>query len=189
MCREKAWTNFLFTNNQLANGGCYNTSWSLAVQMQFYAVLPLALVMLRPRTPGFRCATNLLWYLMFLILCGQTIIRLCFCSTHPQSCILPHQNPECGILAYCIMKHASQSSGDSDKEKIRCRREAKWTGTIEEHTVQVIDRANLCGAGTVFGTRQQQWWLRHWSTEQCCLPQTASGSTCPSPCLGLSAHI
>ncbi|BDA41092.1 probable nose resistant to fluoxetine protein 6 at N-terminal half [Coccomyxa sp. Obi] len=54
VCQKKAWTNFLFTNNQLANGGCFNTSWSLAVQMQFYAVLPLALVMLKPRTPGFR---------------------------------------------------------------------------------------------------------------------------------------
>lgn len=58
VCRDKAWTNFLFTNNQLANGGCYNTSWSLAVQMQFYAVLPLALVMLRPRAPAFRCAAE-----------------------------------------------------------------------------------------------------------------------------------
>lgn len=56
VCQKMGWTNFLFANNQLPNGGCMNTTWSLAVQMQFYAVLPLALLMLRPRTPGFRQA-------------------------------------------------------------------------------------------------------------------------------------
>ena len=56
VCQKMGWTNFLFANNQLPNGGCMNTTWSLAVQMQFYAVLPLALLILRPRTPGFRWA-------------------------------------------------------------------------------------------------------------------------------------
>ena len=46
--------NLVFLNNQLQNGGCFNTTWSLAVQMQFYAMLPLCLVLLRPRTLGFR---------------------------------------------------------------------------------------------------------------------------------------
>ncbi len=35
-----------------------NTTWSLAVQIQFYTVLPLALLMLRPRAAGFRCALH-----------------------------------------------------------------------------------------------------------------------------------
>ncbi len=46
--------NLVFLNNQLQNGGCYNIAWSLAVQVHFYALLPLGLLLLRPRLPGFR---------------------------------------------------------------------------------------------------------------------------------------
>ncbi|BDA41091.1 hypothetical protein COCOBI_01-7460 [Coccomyxa sp. Obi] len=55
VCRsKKALANFLFQNNQLANGGCYNITWTLAVQMQLYLLLPLALLLLRPQRRGFR---------------------------------------------------------------------------------------------------------------------------------------
>lgn len=54
LCRGQGWMNLVFLNSQLPNGGCYNISWSLAVQVQFYALLPLGLLLLRPRMPGFR---------------------------------------------------------------------------------------------------------------------------------------
>ena len=65
VCRSrKALANFLFQNNQLMNGGCYNITWTLAVQMQFYLLFPLCLLLLQPRKRGFRyphsiCARNL----------------------------------------------------------------------------------------------------------------------------------
>jgi peptidoglycan/LPS O-acetylase OafA/YrhL len=55
VCRSrKAFANFLFQNNQLINGGCYNITWTLAVQMQFYLLFPLCLLLLQPRRRGFR---------------------------------------------------------------------------------------------------------------------------------------
>ncbi|CAL8466626.1 g6162 [Coccomyxa elongata] len=55
VCRSrKALANFLFRNNKLANGGCYNITWTLAVQMHVYLLLPLALLLLRPQRRGFR---------------------------------------------------------------------------------------------------------------------------------------
>ncbi len=44
----------MFQNNQLASGGCYSISWTLAVQMQFYLLFPLCLLLLQPRKRGFR---------------------------------------------------------------------------------------------------------------------------------------
>jgi peptidoglycan/LPS O-acetylase OafA/YrhL len=54
VCKHKGWRNFVFLNNQLPNGGCFNISWSLAVQMQFYLMFPLVLLLLQPQTSGFR---------------------------------------------------------------------------------------------------------------------------------------
>ena len=54
-CAAHWWANLGLLNNQLPAGGCFNITWSLAVQAQFYALLPIALVLLKPRTPGFRC--------------------------------------------------------------------------------------------------------------------------------------
>ena len=54
VCRKQGWMNLAFLNNQLRNGGCFNISWSLAVQVQFYALFPLGLLLLRPRMPRFR---------------------------------------------------------------------------------------------------------------------------------------
>ena len=54
-CATHWWANLVFLNNQLPAGGCFNVTWSLAVQAQFYVLLPLALVLLRPQKPGFRC--------------------------------------------------------------------------------------------------------------------------------------
>ncbi|KAK9841795.1 hypothetical protein WJX81_003721 [Elliptochloris bilobata] len=53
-CARNLWANIVFAHNALPMGGCYSITWSLAVQMQFYAVFPLLLVLLRPSTPGFR---------------------------------------------------------------------------------------------------------------------------------------
>jgi peptidoglycan/LPS O-acetylase OafA/YrhL len=46
--------NYLFQNNHLSNGGCYNTTWTLAALMHFYTLFPLALLLLRPRRAGFK---------------------------------------------------------------------------------------------------------------------------------------
>ncbi len=55
VCRSReALANLVFQNNQLAAGGCYNTTWTIAVQMQFYLLVPLALLLLRLPKRGFR---------------------------------------------------------------------------------------------------------------------------------------
>ena len=54
VCGRHWWLNFAFVNNQQTIGGCFNISWSLAVQMQFYLLLPVWLLLLRPKAPGFR---------------------------------------------------------------------------------------------------------------------------------------
>ena len=54
VCREHGWRNFIFLNNQLPMGGCFNISWSLAVQVHFYVLFPLGVLLLRPKTSGFR---------------------------------------------------------------------------------------------------------------------------------------
>jgi peptidoglycan/LPS O-acetylase OafA/YrhL len=46
--------NYLFQNNHLSNGGCYNITWTLAAQMHFYILFPLVLVVLQPHAPGFK---------------------------------------------------------------------------------------------------------------------------------------
>jgi peptidoglycan/LPS O-acetylase OafA/YrhL len=51
---KSLWRNLVLLNNQMDLGGCFATTWSLCVQMQFYAVFPLALLLLRPHRPGFR---------------------------------------------------------------------------------------------------------------------------------------
>ena len=68
VCRKQGWLNFVFLNNQLRNGGCSNISWSLAVQVHFYALFPLSLLLLRPRMPGFRCGLTMLTTLSLLLL-------------------------------------------------------------------------------------------------------------------------
>ena len=65
------WRTFAFLHNQQRAGGCFHTTWSLAVQMRFYALFPPALLLLRPRAPGFRCRP---------------------CCMKP-SCTKPHANP------------------------------------------------------------------------------------------------
>lgn len=54
VCRKQGWRNLVFLNNQLSNGGCFNISWSLAVQVHFYLLFPLGLLLLRPKRAGFR---------------------------------------------------------------------------------------------------------------------------------------
>ena len=56
VCRSTWWLNLIFMSNQHIIGGCFNITWSLAVQMQFYLLLPAALLVLRPKAPGFRYA-------------------------------------------------------------------------------------------------------------------------------------
>ena len=53
-CRA-VWKTFAFLHNQQSAGGCFHTTWSLAVQMRFYLLFPLALLLLRPKAPGFGC--------------------------------------------------------------------------------------------------------------------------------------
>ena len=54
VCNSLGWLNLVFLNNQHQNGGCFNISWSLAVQVHFYTLFPLGLILLRPKAPGFR---------------------------------------------------------------------------------------------------------------------------------------
>ena len=54
-CPRLLWASFAFLNNLLPFAGCASHTWSTAVQMQFYALVPLVLVMLRPKAPAFRC--------------------------------------------------------------------------------------------------------------------------------------
>jgi peptidoglycan/LPS O-acetylase OafA/YrhL len=57
-CATSLWRNFTFTNNMVDFAGCWNITWSLCVQMQFYAAFPLALLALQPQKPGFRWACD-----------------------------------------------------------------------------------------------------------------------------------
>jgi hypothetical protein len=58
-CPRLLWASFAFVNNALPFAGCASHTWSMAVQMQFYALAPLTLLLLRPRSPAFRCFTFL----------------------------------------------------------------------------------------------------------------------------------
>ena len=58
VCSRLGWLNLVFLNNQHQNGGCFNISWSLAVQVHFYILFPLGLILLRPKSPEFRWGTN-----------------------------------------------------------------------------------------------------------------------------------
>lgn len=53
-CPSQLWASFAFVNNLLPFAGCASHTWSTAVQMQFYLMAPLALLLLRPKEPGFR---------------------------------------------------------------------------------------------------------------------------------------
>ena len=53
-CPRRLWASFAFVNNRLPYAGCAAHTWSAAVQMQFYALAPLALLLMRPRSPFFR---------------------------------------------------------------------------------------------------------------------------------------
>ncbi|BDA51508.1 hypothetical protein COCOBI_19-0630 [Coccomyxa sp. Obi] len=53
-CNNAMSYNVFFAQNQLPTFGCFTVAWSLAVQMQFWFMFPLVLLLLRPQTPGFR---------------------------------------------------------------------------------------------------------------------------------------
>ena len=53
-CPRRLWASFAFVNNRLPYAGCASHTWSVAVQMQFYALAPLALLLMQPRSPFFR---------------------------------------------------------------------------------------------------------------------------------------
>ncbi len=89
-CERNLWASFALVHNLLPMGGCFSITWSLAVQMQFYACFPVLLVLLRPSAPGFRHAP----------VCGNmlpsTPIEWCSCCsslryalTFPVTTILP----------------------------------------------------------------------------------------------------
>jgi peptidoglycan/LPS O-acetylase OafA/YrhL len=54
VCRTSMLHNVFFAHNQLPAAGCYLTTWSLAVQMQFWCLFPLFLLIMSPQSPGFR---------------------------------------------------------------------------------------------------------------------------------------
>eukprot|EP00884_Botryococcus_braunii_P009350 jgi/Botrbrau1/18416/Bobra.0072s0009.1 len=54
ICKEAKWANFFFAQNQYPMSGCMGYTWSLAVQVQFYLILPIILLLLRPSAPNFR---------------------------------------------------------------------------------------------------------------------------------------
>lgn len=58
LCKNTMRYNIIFAQNQLPTFGCYTIAWSLAVQMQFWFIFPLALLLLQPQTKGFRCGTK-----------------------------------------------------------------------------------------------------------------------------------
>lgn len=72
MCNNAMSYNVFFTQNQLPASGCFTVAWSLAVQMQFWFIFPLVLL-LRPQTPGFRylpqCSLRLKFNRIFTALC------------------------------------------------------------------------------------------------------------------------
>ncbi|CAL8465660.1 g5196 [Coccomyxa elongata] len=53
-CNNAMSYNVFFAQNQLPASGCFTVAWSLAVQMQFWFIFPLVLLLLRPQTPGIR---------------------------------------------------------------------------------------------------------------------------------------
>lgn len=53
-CRDAKWANFVFMQTQYPMMGCMGYTWSLAVQAQFYLLLPLVLLLLQPKKPHFR---------------------------------------------------------------------------------------------------------------------------------------
>lgn len=60
-CPRLLWASFAFVNNMLPFAGCASHTWSTAVQMQFFLLAPLCLLLLRPKSPGFRCAPLSTW--------------------------------------------------------------------------------------------------------------------------------
>ncbi|BDA44071.1 hypothetical protein COCOBI_05-2550 [Coccomyxa sp. Obi] len=53
-CPRLLWASFAFVNNMLPFAGCASHTWSTAVQMQFFLLAPLVLLLLRPALPGLR---------------------------------------------------------------------------------------------------------------------------------------
>eukprot|EP00884_Botryococcus_braunii_P020302 jgi/Botrbrau1/6956/Bobra.0215s0033.1 len=59
MCKDALWANFVFAQNQFPFGGCSTFLWTLAVQIQFYLLLPVLLLLLQPSRKNFRW--RILW--------------------------------------------------------------------------------------------------------------------------------
>ena len=53
-CKQVFEHNLVFLQNQQPGGGCYMTTWSLAVTVHYWMFFPLALVALQPQVKGFR---------------------------------------------------------------------------------------------------------------------------------------
>lgn len=54
VCKETKWANFFLAQNQYPMSGCMGYTWSLAVQVQFYLILPIVLLLLQPSVRNFR---------------------------------------------------------------------------------------------------------------------------------------
>lgn len=53
-CPRLLWASFAFVNNYLPYAGCVSYTWSMAVQMQFYVILPMFLLLCNPASPSFQ---------------------------------------------------------------------------------------------------------------------------------------
>ena len=53
-CPRLLWATFFFVNNRMPYAGCVSYTWSMAVQMQFYLILPPILLLCNPSSPAFK---------------------------------------------------------------------------------------------------------------------------------------